>query len=120
MRPDMWEHPGGKIEPGETAFLAVIRECQEELGVIVMPLANGVIGTGMLDLVTHQIVLTMIEVLIVGGTPRPLASVELRWIDPQYAVDHMPCSPMTYPLHRALISYLRAKRIDVNPGWGAA
>jgi 8-oxo-dGTP diphosphatase len=34
----LWEFPGGKIEPGETAQAAAVRECQEETGLLVEPL----------------------------------------------------------------------------------
>jgi 8-oxo-dGTP diphosphatase len=36
----LWEFPGGKIERGESAFEAVKREIQEELGLMVNPLST--------------------------------------------------------------------------------
>ena len=35
---DWWEFPGGKIEPGEEAAAAVVREIAEELSLVVEPL----------------------------------------------------------------------------------
>ena len=33
----LWEFPGGKVEPGESLFDCIIRECQEELSILIEP-----------------------------------------------------------------------------------
>ncbi len=35
LMPDKWEFPGGKVEPGELATAAIVREIREELGCVV-------------------------------------------------------------------------------------
>ncbi len=32
-----WEFPGGKVEPGESLFDCIVRECQEELSILIEP-----------------------------------------------------------------------------------
>lgn len=105
MRGALWEHPGGKLEHGETIREAAVRECREELGVEVAIVGD--LATVSMDLVTHVIVLNAVAARIVKGEPRSLKSDGLRWMDPQDAVEREPCTPGTYLIHRAVDSWQR-------------
>ena len=57
-----WEFPGGKIEPGESAEQAVVREVHEELGVRATPMER-------LETVTHEYAHgTRVEIVFVRCT----------------------------------------------------
>ena len=76
--PGFWEFPGGKIEPGETAGAAAVRELQEELGITVEAI-------GCLAAIEHayphaHVTLTPVLCRHIAGEPRPIHCTEIRWL----------------------------------------
>jgi 8-oxo-dGTP diphosphatase len=70
-----WEFPGGKVEAGESDTEALVRECEEELGVTVAVGAR--LGTS----ADGPIELTLYAATLLVGDPQPLQDHdELRWL----------------------------------------
>ena len=74
----LWEFVGGKIEPNESGEDALIRECKEELDIVVRPLGVfcDVVHTYP-DIVVH---LTLYNAEILSGEPKLLEHNDLKWI----------------------------------------
>ena len=74
----LWEFVGGKVESGETKEQALIRECKEELDVL---LSVGDVFMDVIheypDLTVH---LTLFNAVIVEGEPQMLEHNDIRWI----------------------------------------
>ena len=74
----LWEFVGGKVEPGETREQALIRECQEELAVIVAVQDVFMeVDHVYPDLTVH---LTLFNASIAEGVPQKIEHNDLRWI----------------------------------------
>ena len=76
----LWEFVGGKVEPGETKEQALVRECREELAVILS------VGDVFMD-VTHEypdvtVHLTLFNATIADGAPQKLEHNDIKWITP--------------------------------------
>ena len=76
----LWEFVGGKVEFGETKEQALIRECKEELNVL---LSVGDIFMDVVheypDLTVH---LTFFNATITKGEPQRLEHNDIKWILP--------------------------------------
>lgn len=77
-----WEFPGGKVEAGETEPEALMRECQEEIGVTITPQRLlGEVGSPF----GHGRIRLWSAVLTDPASARPVAleHLELRWLGAQ-------------------------------------
>ena len=76
----LWEFVGGKVESGETKEQALIRECREELNILLS------VGDVFMDVV-HQypdltVHLTLFNATIAEGEPQKLEHNDIQWITP--------------------------------------
>lgn len=74
----LWEFVGGKVEPEETKAQALIRECQEELGITLA------VGDTFMDVVHEYpdltVHLTLFHATIADGIPQKLEHNDICWI----------------------------------------
>ena len=75
-----WEFVGGKVESGETKEQALIRECKEELDVILS------VGDVFMDVIHEYpditVHLTLFNATIAEGEPQKLEHNDIQWITP--------------------------------------
>ena len=76
----LWEFVGGKVESGETKEQALIRECKEELNVLIS------VGDVFMDVIHEYpdltVHLTLFNATIVEGEPQKMEHNDIKWITP--------------------------------------
>ena len=76
----LWEFPGGKQEPGEPIATTIVRELQEELAI------KAEVGAELITLehaYSHKRLRFVVHLCRwLSGEPQPLASQQVRWVDP--------------------------------------
>ena len=81
-----WEFPGGKVEPGESDAEALVRECREELGVVVT--AGPQVGAE--ERIDERLVLRVYLAEAAAGEPEPSPLEDhdlLEWVEPHRLLD---------------------------------
>ena len=85
----LWEFVGGKVESGETKEQALIRECKEELNVLLS------VGSVFMDVIHEYpditVHLTLFNATIAEGEPQKLEHNDIRWITPSEIANYEFC-----------------------------
>ena len=101
----LWEFVGGKVEAGETKAAALIRECREELDVMIR------VGDLFLR-VDHEypditVQLFLYYASIVEGEPKLLEHNDIRWITPEEISQYDFCPADDQILQKIIKTYCK-------------
>ena len=85
----LWEFVGGKMESGESKEQALIRECKEELNVLLS------VGDVFMDVIHEypdiMVHLTLFNAIIFEGEPQKIEHNDIQWITPSEIPEYEFC-----------------------------
>ena len=85
----LWEFVGGKVESGETKEQALVRECREELDILLS------VGDVFMDVIHEYsditVHLTLFNATIFEGEPQKIEHNDIQWITPSEIQNYKFC-----------------------------
>jgi len=101
----LWEFPGGKVEPGESPEVALIRELEEELGISTRTACLAPVSFASHAYDNFHLLMPLYACRKWQGTPVAREHTALKWVRPQNLRDY-PMPPADEPLIAALCDLL--------------
>lgn len=101
----LWEFPGGKVEPGETPEETLIRELQEEIGIVTKAACLAPLTFASHTYDDFHLLMPLYVCRRYEGIARGLEGQALKWVRPRDMRDY-PMPPADEPLIPFLVDLL--------------
>ena len=105
----LWEFPGGKVETGETPEQTLIRELEEELGIVVKEACLAPLTFASYPYETFHLLMPVFLIRKWGGTLEAREGQQLAWVSAD-EIRGYPAPPADLPVYDRFIDWSKAGR----------